>query len=545
MDYRESLMAQGSQHQRTAGFYGWAREHRQLWLWLTFVLVAIAVELPFLLNNHLFGGWDQQFHVNRIEELYLSAKNGVWHNAISTYTFRGSGLGIQIFYPYIFLYPYAILRLIGLPGIMALYLGNAFYIVASCWISYWCMRVFLKLRAARRPISGAWLFAILYNLSGYMVFNETVRFDLPEAQSMMWYPILFLGLYLTLTEHRRGWLLTTLGATMLVYTHVLSALLAAGMVVVVLALGWRNLNRWQTWLDLVLTAVVTGLLSLPELLGMLGTTKQVTVASPLIGSLAKQAISPFVAVVFGVGNVTKTGLLTHGVTLGTIVLLALVALWIGFRHLDRFGKTLAILSTVLFWMTTKLFPWRFLEHTPINLIQHPWRFYTFISFFVLVAFVILVDRTQLRFNWQGWIVGLSLLLTMVTGFVYAGVSSPKVSANSYEQFATDANYFDYAPKRSVHHLKAIYAHQAVVFEGGKAISHPHVKMAAQPNGTTIRLPKTVSGHRVDLPVFNYGSQHYVVKTDDAKRLHVSVSERGTVQVHVPEGTKRVSIEYHK
>ncbi|HAT54565.1 MAG TPA: hypothetical protein DCW31_04895 [Lactobacillus sp.] len=545
MDYRESLAAQEQEHQKTAGFYGWARDHRQLWLWLTFLLVALAVELPFLLNNHLFGGWDQQFHVDRIEELYLSAKNGVWHNAISTYAFRGSGLGIQIFYPYVFLYPYAILRLIGLPGIVALYLGNAFYIVLSCWISYWCMRVFLQLRGARRPITGAWLFALLYNLSGYMVFNETVRFDLPEAQSMMWYPILFLGLYMTLTKHRRGWLLTTLGATMLVYTHVLSALLAAGMVVVMLAIGWRYLNKWQTWLDLGLTAIVTGLLSLPELLGMLGTTKDVTVASPLIGSLAKQAISPFVAIAFGLGNVTKNGLMTHGVTLGTVVLLALIALWLGFRRLDRFGKTLTILSTVLFWMTTKLFPWRLLEHTPINLIQHPWRFYTFISFFVLVAFVVLVDRVQLRFNWQGWIVGLSLLLTLVTGFVYAGLSTAKVNASSYEKFATDANYFDYAPKQSIHHLKAIYAHQAIVFENGEVISRPHVKLNPRPNGVNIHIAKAMTGHNVDLPVFDYGSRHYKVQTNNGQQLTVKVSRRGTLEVHVPKRTTSLSVQYQK
>ncbi|MDO7803100.1 hypothetical protein Q7L46_08980 [Pediococcus acidilactici] len=348
VDYRASLAQQQQAYVKTTGFYGWLRQHRRLWLWLTFISVALVIELPFLLNNQLFGGWDQQFHVNRIEELYRAAQQGMWHNEISTFTFRQAGLGIQILYPYLFLYPYALLRLLGIPGISALYFGNLLYIILGCWIAYWCMLKFLQVRQARRPIMGAYLFAVLYNLSGYLVFNEMVRFDLPEAQSMMWYPLLFLGLYLTLKRHRRGWLLTTLGAVMLVYTHVLSAALAAGMVVVVLALGWRDLRDGRTWLDLALTGLATLVISLPELLPMLKTSQAVTIASPKLGSMAGQAISPLVAIGYGLGNVTKTGLLTHGVTVGTIILMALVATWVGFRHLDRFGRTMTILNTLLF-----------------------------------------------------------------------------------------------------------------------------------------------------------------------------------------------------
>jgi hypothetical protein len=93
VDYRASLAQQQQAYVKTTGFYGWLGQHRRLWLWLTFISVALVIELPFLLNNQLFGGWDQQFHVNRIEELYRAAQQGMWHNEISTFTFRQAGLG--------------------------------------------------------------------------------------------------------------------------------------------------------------------------------------------------------------------------------------------------------------------------------------------------------------------------------------------------------------------------------------------------------------------------------------------------------------------
>ncbi|GKT03792.1 hypothetical protein [Furfurilactobacillus entadae] len=542
MDYHESLANQQQAYRETAGFYGWVRDHRQVCLWVTFILAALAIELPFLLNNHLFGGWDQQFHVNRIEELYLSAKHGVWHNAISTYTFKGSGLGIQIFYPYVFLYPYALLRLIGIPGITALYLGNVFYIVLSAWVCYWCMRTFLRLRGAQRPELGAWFFSMLYNVAGYMVFNDTVRFDLPESQSMTWYVILFLGLYMTLTKQRRGWLLTTLGAVLLVYTHVLSALLAAGIVVLVLIIAWRQLDDLRTWRDLILTGLVTAVIAAPELVVMLKTTHQVVIESPRIGSLYTQTITPFVAVFYGLANVTKTGLLTHGVTLGTVVLVGMIATWFGFRHLDHLGKTLLILSTVLFWATTRLFPWQLFEKTPIRLIQHPWRLYTFISLFALVALTLLVDRIDLTFRWRNWAVGLSLLLTLGTGFTYTALAKPRVTPASYQTFATKAEYFDYAPQSSLKHLKSIYHHDALIRAHGHVVKTIHVHMAAQPNGMTVTVPTSARGQVVDLPIFNYGGG-YAVTTNHGKTLTAHVSKRGTVQVNVPRGTTTLRVQY--
>ena len=51
MDYRASLAQQQQAYVKTTGFYGWLRQHRRLWLWLTFISVALVIELPFLLRQ--------------------------------------------------------------------------------------------------------------------------------------------------------------------------------------------------------------------------------------------------------------------------------------------------------------------------------------------------------------------------------------------------------------------------------------------------------------------------------------------------------------
>lgn len=60
-------------------------------------------------------GWDTQFHLNRIEELYRSTQAEHVFSSTGTYTFSSIGLAINRFYPYLFLYLFAILRFIFNP----------------------------------------------------------------------------------------------------------------------------------------------------------------------------------------------------------------------------------------------------------------------------------------------------------------------------------------------------------------------------------------------------------------------------------------------
>ena len=78
--------------------------------------IGLLVINAMLLYLYLFKiraiplGWDTQFHLNRIEELYRSIQSGHLFSSTGTYAFSRIGLAINRFYPYLFLYVWWIIE---------------------------------------------------------------------------------------------------------------------------------------------------------------------------------------------------------------------------------------------------------------------------------------------------------------------------------------------------------------------------------------------------------------------------------------------------
>lgn len=131
-------------------------------------------------------GWDTQFHLNRIEELYRSIQTGHVFSSTGTYTFSSIGLAINRFYPYLFLYLFAILRFIFNP-IIAYNLVCFILTLASLFISYFSVRSLTKSNKT------AFLFSIIYNNSGYLLLQISMRGDIAEYIALILLPLIFVG----------------------------------------------------------------------------------------------------------------------------------------------------------------------------------------------------------------------------------------------------------------------------------------------------------------------------------------------------------------
>ncbi|MDG2987380.1 hypothetical protein KNP41_07970, partial [Latilactobacillus curvatus] len=98
--------------QRLKYFY---RRHALTVTLLFFGLLSIAmVAIVYLQPNKILSGSDYHFHMNRIENLALSIKQGEWFPRISYFFIGGMGYAAGLFYPDAFLYLPAILRVVGL-----------------------------------------------------------------------------------------------------------------------------------------------------------------------------------------------------------------------------------------------------------------------------------------------------------------------------------------------------------------------------------------------------------------------------------------------
>ena len=138
---------------------------RKVWfnigLCILFLLLSIVYVWPFAHRGVIFGSGDLMFHVNRMEELYQDIQRGVLVPRISSFSFNQVGSGINFFYPWVLLYPFAIIRLLTHNPISAFYIGIVLINFLTLGIAYYSM---LRFASSRKR---AFAFAIIYSFANY------------------------------------------------------------------------------------------------------------------------------------------------------------------------------------------------------------------------------------------------------------------------------------------------------------------------------------------------------------------------------------------
>jgi hypothetical protein len=131
---------------------------------------------------------DGQFHLMRIEGLTDSIRNHDYFPIVNTAFMGGFGYIANIFYADLWLYPAAILRLY-LPMSQALII----YYVLINFITF--LTSFGSFYKASSKYWNSFVFSFVYTLSTYRIFDMTRRYDIGETETMIFLPIVLLGVY--------------------------------------------------------------------------------------------------------------------------------------------------------------------------------------------------------------------------------------------------------------------------------------------------------------------------------------------------------------
>ena len=527
---------------------------KKMWPISLIILSSLLVMVPFLHAGVLHSGVDMSFHLNRIYELSENLKHGSLFPYIYTYSLNQVGMPIGMVYGSLPLYPMAICLALFKNPILAVYIGIWCLLVVAMLFSYW-----IGLKYWNSNQKKALLFSFMYVISAYM-FNFFFRtFDLGQAASLAFLPLIAYGSYSIFFKSQPEWYLLSLGMTCVIYTHILSTLMFSVLVLFIVILGLlfadHKLKRllllaYAAALTLVMTSFYWTTLLQTFAHNRLTVTKSSSIAS------AGQGVGDFLIKML---NSNST------LALGIILFVAVIFGLFSWKRLSIRTKIIGIMGIIFCLITTNEFNfiWHFLNKTPLTALQWPGRFFC-IGFFLLSVFAteslsLSFSHSQYRKSYYAFLLIGIIFVSLSNSYTFIDASKKQQPINfepsktntlpftnyqitnrvgfSYvtSKYNTGVGSIDYWPTKSLQTSYAIRNHIAL-------IDNKEVKVvpSSKPNGVRYNIYSFKAQNKADLPFLSYFD--YMIKIN-GKKVKSFRSARSTLLITLQKGKNNIYIKY--
>lgn len=233
--------------------------------WIGIPLIIIIASIPIMTDYQIIGA-DFIFHIQRIESLYESLKNGIFPVRIEGRWLYGHGYANSIFYSDLFLLFPAFLRFIGFPLGFSYNLYIFFINCITVLIAYFSFKGIFS--SKKIGLFGS----ILYTLAPYRLYNIYNRSALGEYTAMSFLPLLIYGFYKLFTEnvnsnnYKKYWIVLVMGFTGIIQSHVLSCEIVGFFVIILCIILVKNVLCIKIFTELLKTVVGTIILNISFLL---------------------------------------------------------------------------------------------------------------------------------------------------------------------------------------------------------------------------------------------------------------------------------------
>lgn len=510
--------------------FGWLSEERKAAI--LFAGAAVLFASAPALKETLGLGDDALFHLMRFENLVSGLRAGDFPVRVGGYAYNGYGAVTSVFYPDLFLYPFAWMRLMGASLACAM---NLYFIALNAATAA------AMFASAKRIFQsdGAALFAsILYTLACYRLSDVYTRFAVGEATAMAVLPLFVLGLWETVRgTDRSGFILLGVSAACIFLCHMISTLICAATAVVVCLLFAPRLVR-ERRIGRVFKALLLALaLCAFQIAPLITYTLSGINAQSLIRHAWEKTIEPaqlFLTGFGGTGSPKNPRLRSFPVEISPLlwagVIAALYAVW---TKKERGKQEQAALLCVLGGgglcaAATYLFPWGALSALTGELsdyLQMPWRLLS-----LAVALFALAGGYGVRQIAGGGKRQAALALLCAAALTASTVINREIledSALSYGMGVGNAPYDEYTlPGANVSPQATPYG---ILTEGDVTVE------AVQKRDTRISASVHATGDaRLQLPVF--GFEGYAVSLN-GERLDWTLGDNDRLSVSLSTGAQ--------
>lgn len=520
------------------------KQSQKFLLVLAYAVLAVLMTVIINTKGVIWGGDDMVYHVGRLISLKSSFLDGTIMPNISTSNFGMIGYGVNLFYPWITLVPMVLLSLVIPDPILAYYCGIGFYMFVSFLIAHYAMKKFSNSEIQ------AIAFSLIYGLANYRLIDVFSRADLAEYIATAFLPLVFLGFYETFFRDYHKWPVLAAGMSLLLLTHVLTTVIVAFFFIVILLCCWWMANDYQARLKATLAAVITSAMASAVFL------------IPFLSEVLYQRYekpSPYVLkgkdtaklLLSGLYNDASRSIDGNIYNIGIILSIALVLGLFFFKSFSRRYKAVYLMSVLSFVMVMQIFPWGIFQHTPVSIIQFPFRFLLIATLLISVVaakLFTLIFTSQNSRKRTGIAIGLLGIVLMGLWYVsvnnalktkYLTLPNQIVTSKSINGKSIYKGYYEqYSPAKAQSAMKDIEGHQGY-------LNRKKTTMVPVSNGEYLdfKLGKVAQGTKIDLPIVSY--KHSFVKVN-GKKVDSHQSKRGTIQFKTTKNYRQLTVQagYH-
>ena len=384
------------------------------------VCASVLASAPLFMES-IIPGHDMEFHLARIEGLAQGIQAGIFPVKVQPFWLGGRGYATGVFYGDLLLYFPAVLRLLGFSVQSAYKIYAVAVNFATALIFYECVRRIINNKKI------ALLGSFLYVLAPYRMSNMYVRSAVGEYTAMMFFPLIFYGLWKIFTLHKEKagelsvWLPAAIGYCGLIFTHILTCEMVGFLTLVVCVVFIRRTLQKNVFFSLVKVVVAASLLSIGFLVPffdyMRGSYNFNT--SSDWESLSQTCLSPVQLFgLFGDGRLCGSRTLFEGISnemllgiglpyiLGCVLFIVLSIRYdMRQQSLWKVGNLALGINALCIWMASTFFPWDSICNSNaiiaklVKTLQFAWRFLgvaSFMSVIVLCCALQLLPKSPSR-----------------------------------------------------------------------------------------------------------------------------------------------------
>lgn len=536
--------------------------------WYSMILFfTLLVSFP-LYTNSVIVGHDIIFHLDRIEGIANSLAGGDFPTRIHTFAIGDYGLPTGYFYPELFLYLPAILRLAGIPIAVSYNIYCFFVNCITALATGWAMITFF------RSVRLGSIATIIYLTALYRLVDMYSRAAVGEASAMAFMPLAIIGVYLTIYRDTKYWPSMVIGFTGILSSHILSIFILGSIVVPMILVAIPKITKKiAVSIGKAFIFIITlniwfyyPFYDAYKIMDFHMKASAIKIQNELI-SLSDSAFN-------------LDSFLNIQGFLGWPTIILLVSLWLVYIYQNKTHNNLGkyfyiiMLCTIVatFSMTTG-FPWDFFTTLPLigsyfGVLQFPFRMAMFSTLGITIIIPILLRSITANIRFKNMLLcvilaGLMLnniiSLQNMTSYYHGNPFDWSIHYDGYQNESDRRNWLrtldwifvDYLftdiPRDDLildelRNVDGVY-YVSRVYSADQYIPPKH-STDYEKRGTMIKfISDSNESHIAELPLFDY--PEYKAVNQNGENISLKSSSKHVLQIDIPAGHQEILISYHE